>query len=311
MGDRDPGQLMLSRRELGLGSLVIAGVPALAGARRNPASPARGGLHPIAPRIEWLAGPVAIDSLRPRFTWQLEAPAEERGARQTAWRIVVSSSAALAEAGHGDIWDSGAVAGDRPAGRPGHDLPLRSQRIYHWSLMVWDGKGHPSGWMTPAPFLTGLVSPDGWTARWIAAEPDRPIHVATSRGGRSDLDHGKPLPIFRREFSIGRAIRSAVVSVCGLGHYELSVNGHPATPSLLNPGWTDYRRTVLYNSFDVTRLLRQGGNALGVMLGNGMYNVEGVKDRYKKFVGSFGQPKLILELRILHEDGSETIVVSD
>jgi hypothetical protein len=195
--------------------------------------------------------------------------------------------------------------------RPGHDLPLRSQQLYHWSVQVIDGDGHASLWSAPSPFITGIVPPQPWAAKWIAAEADRTVAIATSRGGKSDLEHGKPLPIFRREFAQSRPVCLAVISVCGLGQYELTVNGQPATASLLNPGWTDYRRTVLYNSFDVTNLIRKGINVLGVMLGNGMYNVEGVKNRYKKFVGTFGQPKLIAQLRMVDEDGNETLVVTD
>src|SRR3546814_5303977 len=99
--------------------------------------------------------------------------------------------------------------------------------------------------------------------------------------------------------------------VCSSDLYQLSINGRETTASLLNPGWTDYRKTVLYNSYDVTEMLQPGANALGVMLGNGMYNVEGVEDRYKKFVGTFGQLRLIAQLAITYEDGSREIVVSD
>ena len=119
------------------------------------------------------------------------------------------------------------------------------------------------------------------------------------------------MPIFRREFEIEKRLRAAVVSISGLGQYELLVNGKPVTPSLLNPGWTDYRKTALHQSWEVADLLRPGANVLGVRLGNGMYNVEGVKGRYTKFIGSFGQPKLIAQLRLLFEDGSEAFVATD
>src|SRR3546814_8384847 len=101
------------------------------------------------------------------------------------------------------------------------------------------------------------------------------------------------MPLFRRGFTVGKPVRHAVISISGLGHYQLSINGRETTASLLNPGWTDYRKTVLYNSYDVTEMLQPGANALGVMLGNDMYNVEGVEERYKKFVGTFGQLRLI------------------
>jgi alpha-L-rhamnosidase len=88
------------------------------------------------------------------------------------------------------------------------------------------------------------------------------------------------------------------------------LNGEPVTHAVLTPGWTDYRKTVLYDTYDVTQQLHTGLNAIGVMLGNGMYNVQGVQGRYTKFVGSFGQPKLIAELRLHYADGSTSIVTS-
>jgi len=69
----------------------------------------------------------------------------------------------------------------------------------------------------------------------------------------------------------------------------------PVGDHVLDPGWTTYSKRVLYSTYDVTEQLKRGTNALGVMLGNGMYNVESVKGRYTKFVGSYGQPKLLLQ----------------
>jgi hypothetical protein len=77
----------------------------------------------------------------------------------------------------------------------------------------------------------------------------------------------------------------------------------------MDPGWTNYRRTCLYGSYDVTSMLQPGENALGVMLGNGMYNVPG--GRYTKFKGTFGPPKLICQMHVTFADGSTQIVASD
>src|SRR6185312_11435991 len=108
-----------------------------------------------------------------------------------------------------------------------------------------------------------------------------------------------------------RPLARAIVSVCGLGQYELRINGRRAGTGVLNPGWTNYRRTVLYDTFEVTPLLSQGVNVLGMMLGNGFFNVQKYTGRYTKLVGSFGRPKLILQLSLLFEDGSEETVLSD
>lgn len=118
-----------------------------------------------------------------------------------------------------------------------------------------------------------------------------------------------PLPLFRRAFDVPQRIRTAVIAICGLGQYELLINGRKVGDDVLTPGWTDYRKTCLYNVHDVTAMLAPGRNALGVMLGNGMYNVAG--GRYRKFKGSFGPPKLIARLEIAYEDGTRDVIVTD
>ena len=113
----------------------------------------------------------------------------------------------------------------------------------------------------------------------------------------------------RREFTVAKAVRRATAYIAGLGFHELRLNGAKVGNHELEPGWTHYRKTCEYSAYDVTPLLKKGPNALGVMLGNGMYNVTG--GRYTKFKGSFGDLKLILHLRIEYTDGTTDSVVSD
>jgi hypothetical protein len=156
-----------------------------------------------------------------------------------------------------------------------------------------------------------ILHPEEWKASWIAAEPDGPLQPQTLENQGQWTESVQPLPIFRKEFRVNGPVKSAVVLVSGLGQYELRLNGGNVTDTVLNPGWTNYRKTVLYNTFDVTRRLRPGMNAFGVLLGNGMYNVAGIHGRYTKFLGSFGQPKLILQMHIEYRDGAEEMVISD
>jgi len=141
-------------------------------------------------------------------------------------------------------------------------------------------------------------------AEWIAAGMPAP-------GGGEPAPPGQkgPMPVFRKSFMLeDAAISRAQVAICGLGHFELTVNGKKVGDHFLDPPWSDYADTCYYVRFDVAELLKPGENVLGVMLGNGMYNVTG--GRYAKFLGSFGVPKLTLCL-VVSQGGKEHIITSN
>lgn len=286
--------------------------PILAASKKLIPTPACS-IEPAFPRVEWLQSPSGIDTQLPRFTWTLRTRTREaRNLRQSAYRLLVALSPALLQQGHGDIWDSGICAGGKLLASPATTLSLGSHRIYWWTVRVWDEKNRPSRWAAPERFVTGLMDASDWRAQWIAAKPDLPALAGPPSALAVQVAvEPEPMPVFRRQFRLAKQIRFAVASTSGLGQYELLVNAQTVGHGVLNPGWTDYRKTVLYNTFDVTRLLRRGPNILGVMLGNGLYNVQRYPGRYTKFVGTFGQPKLILQLKIIFMDGSEKTIISD
>ncbi|WP_168355757.1 alpha-L-rhamnosidase [Sphingomonas gei] len=234
-----------------------------------------------------------------------------RGLAQSASRVLIARSRAALDAGRGEVWDSGRIAGAHPAAQPPAPLMLEPHRDYHWCVEISDQTGRSCGRSAPAHFVTGLLAADQWQAEWIAATPDRPRGSHSRGSDRSPARPPEPLPIFRRAFDLPGRPRRAILSIAALGHGDVTVNGTPVTRAMLNPGWTDYRHTILYTSHDITALLARGANAIGVMLGNGMYNVERVPGRYVKFVDSFGQPKLIARLDMELADGSLRTIVSD
>jgi len=139
-----------------------------------------------------------------------------------------------------------------------------------------------------------------------------PDPAALKAGWISHPDHSLrsgPLPIFRKEVVISRPLRRALAVICGVGFHELRVNGVKAGDHVLAPAWTNYRATVLYETLDVTALMRTGANAIGVLLGNGFYNVAG--GRYAKYTGSFGHPRLFLQLHLEFQDGTVADVGTD
>ena len=244
-------------------------------------------------KCEWQTEPLAIQTESPRFNWTINA---DPGIRQAAYRVVVSSSKQGITRHLGDMWDSGRTNSSDTVQIAYSGKPLTASTLYYWAVETWNADG-VSHWSTVATFETGLLRQTDWTATWISAAIS-PESV-------------KSLPLFRREFKINKRVARALVHISGLGQYDLYLNGGKVGNAVLAPGWTDYRKRLFYNTFDITTSLHKGDNVFGVMLGNGMYNVEETKDRYEKFTGSMGSPKMILQAQITYTDGSSLRLVSD
>ena len=241
--------------------------------------------------------PIGIEQGSLVFGWTLQSqPAAARGVRQSAYRILVASSKQKLEQEIGDVWDSGRVTAQTFWLLPYHGADLRSQTEYFWKAQAWDGSATPGPWSSTGHFTTGVMHPSDWSAKWIAA-PETGV-VAS-------------LPIFRKEVSLAAPVAQALLSISGVGQYEVRIDGRDVTRTVLNPAWSNYRKTVPYNTYNVTTLLHPGHNALAVLLGNGMYNVEQTPGRYTKFEASFGRPKFILQLEVRYRNGTSRRFVSD
>jgi alpha-L-rhamnosidase len=147
-----------------------------------------------------------------------------------------------------------------------------------------------------------------WTAQWIQAP------WSTERDG-AELDGSKPMPVFRREFTVRQKPVKAILRIAGLGQYEARIGNSGgmrlAAPHGLHQAWTDYKKTITYESYDVTKMVAPGQDVLGVMLGNGMYNVQKTQGRFTKFAGSFGAPKVNAELWLKYADGKTETIATD
>ena len=106
-----------------------------------------------------------------------------------------------------------------------------------------------------------------------------------------------------------KQVRQATLFLCGLGLYEAYINGQKIGNQVLSPAPTDYRKTVLYNTFDVTSLMKDK-NAIGVVLGNGRFFT--MRQKYKTYkISTFGYPKMRLNLLLEYVDGTHEVVCSD
>ncbi|MBC7784757.1 MAG: family 78 glycoside hydrolase catalytic domain [Burkholderiales bacterium] len=271
-------------------------------------------LIPARLRCESRDEPLGIDVEKPRLSWNFHpADPAARGLRQAAYQIHVASSAANLDADKADLWNSGWVESADSIGITYGGTELTSGKTVHWKVRARDAGGETSAWSTPGTWTMGqLASADWEPARWISSIPES----ASPAAAVSTIARGKAAKqpasmIARREFNCADRIVRAVVFVSGLGHYELSINGAKVGDELLAPGWTNYRKTVLYETFDVTRQLQSGANAIALILGNGMYHIEPTRGRYVKFTNSFGPQKAILKLQIEYASGQKQTIVTD
>ena len=291
------------------------------GGEKNESRPSgrEGAVRPDRMRCEYLENPEAVDLPSPRLSWIVRTDSTVYGQCQSGWQVQVASSEELLRRGRADRWDSGRVGGDSMRVRYG-GKPLRSRDACWWRVRVWDAGGRPSAWSAPAHWHMGLLGEADWQAQWIGApgQDDGPL---SPDGTEPPL----PVPLLRKSFGVapGRKVVSARVYVTGLGYFELYLNGEKVGRDVLAPNQSNYDKrpgladcgipvednfreyTVPYLAYDVTERLRSGENVIGAMLGNGFYNVRG------RWTMAYGSPRLIAQLEIVYDDGSQERVVSD
>ena len=284
--------------------------------------------------------PIGIDDPAPRFAWRLKST--ERGVRQEAFRLFVASSREKAREGAADVWDSNRVAAADPwtvyAGPA-----LRSGTGYYWSVQVWtEGAATPLAPPVAAQFETAYLASSEWRGRWIAG-PERSSTITAALGVADDAqiraagefcrpplwlaagfaaerdknDQGecrelRPAPLLRRTFDVRKPVARARVYASGLGYAEVRVNGAAVSESVLDPGFTDYGKTVLYTTRDVRSLLLRGRNAITAELGSGQFdNAAHTWDWGWERAQWRATPRLRLDLVIDYEDGTQDVVATD
>ncbi len=244
-------------------------------------------------RTEYRENPLGIDVTAPRLSWQMQT--DRQGAPPPAYLILAASAPAKLAYDYADLWDSGRVDTDQSVHVVYAGEALSSRQRVYWHVTIWDETGAAST-SAPAWFEIGLLQRGDWKAAWIGAE---------QRGGpRSPL----PAPYLRKGFSLPGAVASARLYVTALGLYECSINGERVGADVLTPGWTDFRKRVRYQVYDVTALLRSGDNAIGAILGDGWAVGHIGWNHRQQYVD---RPMLLAQLEVTLADGSTVTIASD
>lgn len=250
-------------------------------------------------RTEQLKNPLGIDIRHPRLGWRIES--DEQNVMQTAYHILVASSPELLAQGKGDCWDSGKVKTDASQWITYQGETLKRNTPYYWKVKVYTHTNE-TDWSEPASWSMGLLNEADWQGQWIGL--DRPAP------GDSETQWSRLAARYlRKEFALTKEVKRATVHIAGMGLYELFINGQRIGEQVLAPAPTDYRKTILYNTYDVTPQL-QKENAIGVILGNGRFYT--MRQNYKPYkIPTFGYPKLRLNLIVEYTDGSRQTIASD
>lgn len=239
-----------------------------------------------------LETPIGVDNPTPRLSWRMDD--SRQGAKQTSYRVLVDKDSMKVVNGKADIWDTGKInTGDMLITYAGKQLEPFTK--YYWKVIGGDLE-YKEVFSPVSSFETGMMDIKNWQGSWI--------------GDGQDVNY-EPAPYFRKKFTTGEKIKSARAYIAVGGLYELYINGEKIGNHRLDPLYTRFDRRNLYVTYDVTGQLRNGDNAIGVLLGNGWYNHQ------SKAVWDFdrapwrNRPAFCLDLRITYSDGSVETIPTD
>ena len=236
--------------------------------------------------VENLTNPIGLDVQDPRFGWQLVS--DQRYTVQSAYEIKMSSGAT-------SVWNTGKVNSDQSSFVDYGGPALQSGKRYQWQVRVWDNHGKASAWSQPAFFQEGFLKGSDWKASWIQPQTEDSVL--------------RPCPLFRKKFQIDKKVKSATAYITAHGLYEAFMNGQRVGNAYLSPGWTSYNKRLQYQVYDVTDLIKNGVNAIAVMLGDGWYRgyigFSGQKNFYGKDIS------LLMQVNIVFQDGSTDSVITN
>ena len=255
----------------------------------------------VNPRCEMLVNPEGIGTRTPHLSWEIQS--SESGVLQTGYCILVASSKEKLNKNEGDLWDSGMISSRQSVYIPYSGSELQSRTECYWKVNVVTNKGD-NIWSEPSRWSVALLDSTDWSATWIGMDRFFDGEILDTLYTRLTARY------LRKEFSLEKPVKKAVLYISGMGLYEPWINGARIGTQVLAPTPTDYMKRVCYNVFDVTDALVEGDNAIGVVLGNGRF-FSMRKGTASPDMKHFGFPKMVMQLEVMYVDGSTKTIVSD
>lgn len=273
--------------------------------------------------VEGVDNPLGVGRDAPRLSWRSAVD------RQQAYEIEVASSSDMLLDGNPDLWASGRVVDERSVAVTYGGKILKSAQSAFWRVRIWEeGEARPGEWSETSFWQMGLLNQSDWTASWITspvfpAAPSTPGLETWLKATAADpqfndaekvadtikrLRDVRPATYFRKEFTVEKPIKSARLYSTSAGYSEFYLNGVKIGDRILNPAQTDFDKRIYYDVDNLTELLSQGKNVLGIHLGNGFYGERTAFGLRRLF---YGEPAAISQLEIQYTDGSHQTIVSD
>lgn len=262
-------------------------------------------VQPTKLTCEYIENPLGIDVKSPRLSWNFTA--SERHQFQSAYEIIVSDNPKDIQQNKGNIWQSGKVNSSQNLHIQYIGIALQPFTKYYWRVKVSDKQGIASNWSSPATFETAAFQASDWKAQWIG---DGKKQFQKDE----DFYQNDPMPLFKKAFKTSKKIESARLYISGLGYYEAFLNDKKIGENVLDPGFTAYRKQVLYTTYDLTNLLQKDQNTLGIMLGNGWYNPLPLRLFGRFNLRDFqqtGRPVVKAQMLLRYIDGSSETIATD
>ena len=233
--------------------------------------------------------PLGIDCI-PYFSWQIQS--NKQNVVQVAYQLRVLHNDKI-------IWDTGRLESSQSTYVIYQGPQLQSRIEYTWDVIVWDNHGNKA--QAASCFEMALLAPEDWIAKWVEAPFSK-----RKRGKGFGLQ--PPATMFRRNFYVRKSVsRGRLYATCH-GVYQPSLNGQSLDNRTLAPEHTSYGKYLCYQTYDVTKMLQEGNNALGFYVGDGWYNCPHTKPDIKRFKPGHA---ILFQLEVQYEDGTIEQIVSD
>ncbi len=231
-------------------------------------------------KCEYQETPMGLEILNPRLSWQMKAT--NRGAKQTAYQILVADNEADLKKDIGNVWNSGMMKSEQSIKIDYAGKTIESRKRYFWKVKVWNEKNKSTQYSESSWWEMALLKKEDWSAHWI---------------GKNGTD-GKSIEL-QKEFSLGKRATRARIYVTGVGAYHLIFNGKKVGQDILTPGFINDSKAIPYQIYEISNEdLSIGINFITATLGNA-WQKENMPN------------KLLFQMEMEFYDGSRQTVISD